>query len=431
MKFPLMTVYFERWRLYEALGTWIAVYGGNIGEMKMKHVLIVDDEEQLLLTMQAGFESYNDRFQILTARNGKEATALLASTRINLVVTDLKMPEMDGIELLSFLKNNFPEIPAIVMTAFGTPEIENGLLHTNMIRMLEKPVDFDELTQLILSLLEHDLTGGTLTGISVPSFLQLIEMEQNTCLMEVKSAGYEQGLLYFNKGVLYDAVFGKETGEEAVYSILMLDDVKISFRTLPSKKLKKKIKTPLMKLLMEGIRLKDERALLQEEEKSGNPELEISEPEPSGPDCEAAGIDESTPMKGDNQMANIQEVLEKFKVVDGFEAVGAFSANGEMVAECNVNGTNLAELGALANDVLLKAQKTTEIMKVGRGQLVHVEAPKAHVICRCLNEATDFAANASGRAHVHMVLILNKDGNVAMGKMKISSVIQEVAEFFR
>lgn len=397
----------------------------------MKHVLIVDDEEQLLLTMQAGFESYKDRFQILTARNGKEAIALLAAARINLVVTDLKMPEMDGIELLSFLKNNFPEIPAIVMTAFGTPEIENGLLHTNMIRMLEKPVDFDELTQLILSLLEHDLTGGTLTGISVPSFLQLIEMEQNTCLMEVKSTESEQGLLYFNKGVLYDAVFGKETGEEAVYSILMLDDVKISFRTLPSKKLKKKIKTPLMKLLMEGIRRKDEHALLREEEKSENQEHEISEPALPDPEHEAACIDESTPMKGDNQMANIQEVLEKFKVVDGFEAVGAFSANGEMVAECNVNGTNLAELGALANDVLLKAQKTTEIMKVGRGQLVHVEAPKAHVICRCLNEATDFAANASGRAHVHMVLILNKDGNVAMGKMKVSSVIQEVAEFFR
>jgi tRNA pseudouridine-54 N-methylase len=62
---------------------------------------------------------------------------------------------------------------------------------------------------------------------------------------------------------------------------------------------------------------------------------------------------------------------------------------------------------------------------------VHVEAPKAHVICRCLNEATDFASTASGRAHVHMVLILGTDGNVAMGKMKLNSVIQEVAEFFR
>lgn len=130
-------------------------------------------------------------------------------------------------------------------------------------------------------------------------------------------------------------------------------------------------------------------------------------------------------------MADMKEVLEKFKTIDGFQAVGAFSPNGEMVAECNSTGVNLAELGALANDVLLKAQKTTETMNVGRGQLVHVEAPKAHVICRCLNEATDFAATTSGRAHVHMVLILSTDGNVAMGKMKVASVIQEIAEFFR
>ena len=68
----------------------------------MKYVLIVDDEEKLLLTMQAGFEPFKDRFEILTARNGKEAVQLLAATKINLVVTDLKMPEMDGFELLAF-----------------------------------------------------------------------------------------------------------------------------------------------------------------------------------------------------------------------------------------------------------------------------------------------------------------------------------------
>ena len=397
----------------------------------MKYVLIVDDEEQLLLTMQAGFESYEDRFQVMTARNGKEATALLSSTRINLVVTELKMPEMDGFELLSFLKNNFPEIPAIVMTAFGTPEIENGLLHTGMIRMLEKPVDFDELTQLILSLLEHNLTGGVLTGISLPSFLQLIEMEQNTCLMEVKTAVGEQGLLYFNKGVLYDAVFGKQTADEAVFNMLMLDDIKISFRTLPSKRLKKKIETPLMKLLMEGIRRKDEIASSREMRDCAPKESEIIEPSAPDQPRHHDGIEKSTSTKGDKNMASISEVLEKFKIVDGFQAVGAFSDNGELVAECNTNGINIAELGALANDVLLKAQKTTEIMQVGRGQLVHVEAPKAHVICRCLNESTDFAGHTAGRAHVHLVLILEKEGNVAMGKMKIASVIQEVAEFFR
>lgn len=396
----------------------------------MRYVLIVDDEESLLLSIEEGFEGSEDKFEVVTAHNGKEAVAVLESMPVSLVVTDIKMPEMDGIELLTYLKNNFPQIPAIVMTAFGTPELEKRLSQTGMIRMLEKPVDFEELSQLVVSLLDQDFTGGTLTGISLPSFLQLIEMEQNTCLMEVMTPG-GQGLLYFNKGVLYDALYGEAKADEAALNMLSMDDVKISFRNLPSKKLKKKVQKSLMKLIMEGVRLKDERAAMGGSGETLPPEVE-------GPDAAAAqtreipdNVKEDESTKGVGKMADIKEILEKFKVIDGFQAVGAFSPNGELVADCNMNGSNLGEMGALANDVLLKAQKTTEIMKVGRGQLVHVEAPKAHVICRCLNEATDFAANASGRAHVHMVLILEKEGNVAMGKMKISSAIQEIAEFFR
>jgi predicted regulator of Ras-like GTPase activity (Roadblock/LC7/MglB family) len=130
-------------------------------------------------------------------------------------------------------------------------------------------------------------------------------------------------------------------------------------------------------------------------------------------------------------MAEMTEVLEKFKNVEGFQAAGAFSPQGEMVTAVNPAGIKLDELGALANDVLLKAQKATEIMNVGRGQVVHVEAPKAHVLARCLNEATDFAATTAGRAHVHMVVILEKDANVAMAKMKLDGIIQEIADFFR
>ncbi|MBT8338374.1 MAG: response regulator [Desulfatitalea sp.] len=388
----------------------------------MKYVLIVDDEEQLLLTMQAGFEPFKDRFQVLTAHNGKEATSLLASEHINLVVTDLKMPEMDGFELLAFIKNNFPEIPAIVMTAYASPDVEKRLTQSGLIRMLEKPVDFEELTQLILSLLEHESTGGVLSGISLPSFLQLIEMEQNTCLMEIKDASGQQGLLYFKEGRLYDAVCDKRKGDEAALHLLAMDKVKIRFRSLPSKQLKRNIETSLMNLIMESTRLKDEMASTSDQE------TVLDDSPPLGATDEDDLLKSE---KGDDSMAELNEVLEKFKTVDGFQAVGAFSPNGEMVAECNVSGLNLAELGALANDVLLKAQKTTEIMNVGRGQLVHVEAPKAHVICRCLNEATDFAATASGRAHVHLVLIIDVDGNVAMGKMKVASAMQEVAEFFR
>lgn len=392
----------------------------------MKQVLIVDDEEQLLLTMQAGFESFKDRFEILTARNGREASEILAATQVDLVVTDLKMPEMDGFALLAFLKNNFPEIPAIVMTAFATPDIETRLEQTGMIRMLEKPVDFEELTQLITGQLEESPTGGVLTGISLQSFLQLIEMEQNTCLMEVSSPkSKRQGFLYFNKGVLFDAVYDKLKAEDAVYALMAVDDVKISFRPLPKKKMKRRIKASLMTLIMEGVRRKDERedGVILLEDPIDAPAQQADPP--------AAAGNPDTSTKGDNEMAEMKEILEKFKTVDGFQAVGVFSPNGELVAECNVAGINLAEVGALANDVLLKAQKSTDIMHVGRGQMVHVEAPKGHVICRCLNESTDFSATTSGRAHLHMVLLLDAEGNLAMGKMKSASVIQELAEFFR
>lgn len=125
------------------------------------------------------------------------------------------------------------------------------------------------------------------------------------------------------------------------------------------------------------------------------------------------------------------EILGKFKVVDGFLAAGVFSARGELFAELNISNTKIAEIGALANDVLLKAQKATDIMEVGRGQMVHIEAPKAHLIARCLNEAANFTDNTTGKAHIHVVVAIKSDGNLAMAKMKLASIIAELAPLFR
>jgi predicted regulator of Ras-like GTPase activity (Roadblock/LC7/MglB family) len=130
-------------------------------------------------------------------------------------------------------------------------------------------------------------------------------------------------------------------------------------------------------------------------------------------------------------MSNVQDALAKCKEVDGFVGIGAFSPQGELFGQVSNAGTELAELGALANDVLLKAQKSTDVMGVGRGNQVHIEAPKAHILVRCLNENTDFAASEPGRAHVHCVLVLEKEGNIALGKMKLESAIQELAPLCR
>src|SRR5512145_1398083 len=111
---------------------------------RVKEVLIVDDEEPLLLTIAEGLNIYRKYFNLTTATNGADAVKVLKSSPvIDLVVTDLSMPKMDGFELLAYMNRNYPKIPVILMTAFGTPKIEEIVSSMGLYRYLEKPLDIN------------------------------------------------------------------------------------------------------------------------------------------------------------------------------------------------------------------------------------------------------------------------------------------------
>lgn len=224
----------------------------------MKTVLIVDDEKDLILSIEAGFEAFKDRFKVMTAENGRQALEILDSTKVDLVATDLRMPEMDGIELIAHMRKHFPHIPTIVMSAFGTPEIEQQLEDMGTLRYIEKPVDFDELAQSILDGLKLVSEGGSLSGISVMSFLQMIEMDEKTCLLELEDDAQHKGAMYFNQGEIFDAVCGDLRGEEAAIEMMVWDDVQIHVRNLPEKAMEKRIGNDLFPLLLEASKRKDE-----------------------------------------------------------------------------------------------------------------------------------------------------------------------------
>jgi CheY-like chemotaxis protein/predicted regulator of Ras-like GTPase activity (Roadblock/LC7/MglB family) len=224
----------------------------------MKKVLIVDDEKSLLLSIRAGFEQYKDRFQLFTAEDGKKAVKVLESNTIDLVVTDIRMPEMDGFELLVYMNTRFPLIPVLVMSAYGTREIQGKFESIGIIGFLDKPVDFDDLVKGIEEGLKQTSQAGTMTGFSVGSFLQLIEMEEKTCLLEVSARG-KKGLFYFDRGILFDAVSGRLIGEEAAIEMIMWNQVSLSFKSLPDKKIMRRINSDLMPIMMESSRRKDEK----------------------------------------------------------------------------------------------------------------------------------------------------------------------------
>lgn len=419
----------------------------NLGEgVRMKQVLIVDDEVSLLKSIEVGLKNYQDQFSVLTAHNGKEAVDVLRSNKIDLVISDLRMPEMDGFELLAVISAAYPFLPAIVMTAFATPEIEDRLNFTGSYRLLEKPLDFEKLAEAITDGLEQESKDGSVAGFSLENFLQLLAMEKKTSLLYVK-AEKRDGYIFLDRGEVRAAISGELKGEEAFFALLGCGSVQLTFKKLPKKRVVQMINKPLMTLLVEGMqrideyREEDAQGSAADEEAAGDELPAALSDAACNTDGQEEGVEPAegenpdvsdNPITiGDNTMGKLEDTLNKMVDVDGFLAVGIFSPNGELVAQVNKSDMKLAEIGSIANDVLLKAQKATEVMAVGLGNVVHVQAPKAHVIARCLNENTDFTHTEAGKAHIHMVLLLEQDGNLAMGKMKLESVIGEVAGSFR
>ncbi|MDI6739214.1 MAG: response regulator, partial [Candidatus Edwardsbacteria bacterium] len=126
----------------------------------MKKVLIVDDERAFLSILSEGLKNYEQDFRIITAENGKDAVEVLKSQDIDLVVTDIKMPQMDGFELLGYLNTNHPRVPVMLMTAFGTQEMEEKGISMGARQYLEKPFDVDTLVKKILAELKRELTDS-------------------------------------------------------------------------------------------------------------------------------------------------------------------------------------------------------------------------------------------------------------------------------
>ncbi len=223
----------------------------------MTKVLIVDDDPVFRLLFEDGLKKYADRFSVLTASDGLEAIQILQHEAISLLVTDIKMPNVNGLELLSYVSANHPGLPCIAMTSYKIPNLRKRLPE-DLLHLLSKPLEISEVSDLILSVLEKDIQGGGLRGISVPGFVQLLELEQATCVIEVEATSGEKGLLACRQGSLHNAKYGSLVGEEAALKILGLDNAVIRMKKRGIENISKKIESGLTKLILEAMRQKDE-----------------------------------------------------------------------------------------------------------------------------------------------------------------------------
>ena len=113
----------------------------------METILIIDDEKSLLdlLTVVFKKEGYAVKSS-LSAAGGFE---ILAKEEIDLVVTDIKMPGADGMDILRYARENLPDLPVILITAFGDERICEEAFTRGTYDILLKPFDLDDLLEVL------------------------------------------------------------------------------------------------------------------------------------------------------------------------------------------------------------------------------------------------------------------------------------------
>jgi CheY-like chemotaxis protein len=115
----------------------------------MKTILVVDDEEAIRLLYQEELSEAGYRVQV--AANGEEALGMLRQGRPDLMTIDLKMPGMDGIELLRRVREVHRDLPIIISTAYGNYKLDFGTWASDA--YLTKSADLTELKEKVRSLL--------------------------------------------------------------------------------------------------------------------------------------------------------------------------------------------------------------------------------------------------------------------------------------
>jgi len=113
----------------------------------LNKILIVDDELNMRLVLQAMLKK--ERYAVATAPDGLEALKILKVNLIDVVVTDLKMPKLDGLGLLDCMIRNYPSIPVIIITAHGTVATAVDALKKGAFDYITKPFEQDDLRNVI------------------------------------------------------------------------------------------------------------------------------------------------------------------------------------------------------------------------------------------------------------------------------------------
>ncbi len=224
----------------------------------MKRVLIVDDEEDLTWSIAKHLKKDSAKYELFTVNSGKEALDILSQVPVDLVLSDIRMPEISGMDLLLEIREKYPTTKVIIMTAYGSSEIQNEANARGCFRYIEKPFEMQDLRKLVMDGVQ-DKKGfeGRVSDFQISDLIQM------TCLGRLTNAllvekDRQKGSIFIEDGNITHCEMDDMEGEKAFYEIMSWEGGSFSVEK-GMKSEKETILKGWQGLLIESMRLADEQ----------------------------------------------------------------------------------------------------------------------------------------------------------------------------
>src|SRR5215471_1372209 len=187
-------------------------------------ILLLDDDPDLLDMYREILAQLPSRPEIHTANSGSRAMAMLEAEAFQLLICDLKMPKMDGLQVLSIVRRKYPHLRTVVLTSVADEQFRSRVYALGVDLFWHKPGTDQEINlflECLESLLGREAAGG-FRGIQSKSLVDIIQLE---CITHSSSVlritnGPLSGKIWIQDGELIDAEAGEHTGEAALRKVL-------------------------------------------------------------------------------------------------------------------------------------------------------------------------------------------------------------------
>jgi CheY-like chemotaxis protein len=274
-------------------------------------ILLVDDDKDLLELYQEMLSGLPSRPEIFTSTSGARGLAMLEADTFTILVCDLNMPKMDGLQVLSIVRRKHPEVRTVVLTSVLDEQFRSRVYGLGVDLFWQKPASMEETKQFlecIESLVGRE-QGSGFRGVQSKSLVDLIQLEclsQNSTVLKITN-GPLTGRIWIQTGEVIDAATDDLSGEPAFHRILSWKAG--TFESLPAEPHRTRaIVNSYQGLLLETAQAQDEAKNQPAAEAEANsplsamarhPHVEyamVLKPASETPNFESRGLENSLPV---------------------------------------------------------------------------------------------------------------------------------------